>query len=256
MVLNINTEKDIVLFYYYSTPTFPDNCYLEISNALAHRNLFLFKCDDGKIHFEFPVFEDHSYNSICNMNGVRSLIKRNTDEKYIIFRTRDNITEKKYIIGYYKVGKTYYQETNKYNNNGFVCGFESSEKFLLKRGEIIFEDRSFGRGYNVSWREKKINKKLYDFLKLIQKKNEDYSKEYQKETNNLINLFKDENRINEWKEYCKRCSYSDKCYFYNYNEKYKEKNPHSNMYSLINTIYNSNMYSKNVLDIIPKKYIR
>lgn len=46
------------------------------------------------------------------------------------------------------------------------------------------------------------------------------------------------------------------CYFYRYNERYKKKNPKSNMYDLIHKVYNSNIYSKNILDEIPKKYIR
>lgn len=257
MVSTINTERDIVLFYYYSTPTFPNDCYLEISNDLAHRNLFLFKCNDGKIHFEFPIFEDHSYNSICNINGVRSLIKRNTSDKYILFRTRDRDTGKRYIIGYIKIGKTYYQETKLFNNNGFVCGFESSDTHLLKRGAVILKDKSFGRGYNVSWHVPELNKKLNGFLEKIQNKSEDFSRVYQKETNQLINLFKNKKQLQEWKAKCETCNSNDKCYFYKYNERYKTKNPHTNMFNLIYTIYNnSNIYSKNVLDTIPKKYIR
>ena len=99
-MLNINYDRDIVLFNYYSTRVFLEGCFINISNDLAHRNLFLFKLSDGKIHFEFPVFENHTYNSICNLKGVRSLIKRDTNEKYIIFRTQDQNTKKRYIIGY------------------------------------------------------------------------------------------------------------------------------------------------------------
>lgn len=255
-MLLINTERQITLFYYHSTRRFPDNCYLEISNNLAHRNLFLFNCNDGKIHFEFPVFEDHSYNSICNRLGVRSLIKKKGNDKYIIFRTMDKDIKKRYIIGYYKVGKTYYQETKLFNNNGFVCGFETSETKLLKRGDIVFNDKSIGKGHNVSWHNEKWNSKLNGFLDKIINFSEDASDLYQKETNNLINLFKDENKIREWKEYCEVCQNNKKCYFHKYNKRYIKKNPKSNMFELINTVYTSKLYSKNGLDIIKKKYIR
>ncbi len=255
-MLNINYDRDIVLFNYYSTRVFLEGCFINISNDLAHRNLFLFKLSDGKIHFEFPVFENHTYNSICNLKGVRSLIKRDTNEKYIIFRTQDQNTKKRYIIGYYKIGKTYYQETKIFNNNGFVCGFEASEIHLLKRREIIFKDNSIGIGHNVSWHLEKWNRKLNNFLNRIQSKDEDYSDLYQKETLELVHLFKDEKKMDEWKDFCKTCIKNKQCYFYRYNERYKKKNPKSNMYDLIHKVYNSNIYSKNILDEIPKKYIR
>ncbi|KKL93668.1 hypothetical protein LCGC14_1872390 [marine sediment metagenome] len=252
----INTERDIVLFYYYSTSPFPTDCYLEISNDIVHRNLFLFKCDDGKIHFEFPMFENHTYNSICNRRGVRSLIKRDNDKKYIIFRTIDKKKRQRHIIGYYKVGKQYYQETNLFNNNGFVCGFEASETHLLKKGDLIFKDRSIGRGYNVSWHTEKMNKKLNSFLDKIQDKSVNVSDLYQNETSLLISLFKDKERIEEWRTSCKTCESKKKCYFFKYNERYTKKNPNSNMFDIINKVYNSNIYSKNVLDKIKKIYIR
>lgn len=255
-MININIGRDIVLFYYYSSHTFPEDCYLDISSDIVHRNLFLFKCNDGKIHFEFPVFEDHTYNSICNRKGVRSLIKRNNDNKYIIFRTIDKKKRQRYIIGYYKVGREYYQETKLFNNNGFVCGFEASETQLLKRGELTFKDRSIGIGYNVSWHSEKWNKKLNSFLDKIQSKSEDVSDMYQNETSLLISLFKDKERIEEWRGSCKACESKKNCYFFKYNERYKKKNPNSNMFDIINKIYNSNIYSKNVLDNIKKMYIR
>jgi len=67
-------EKDIVLFYYYSFPPVPDGCFLGLLSDIAYRNMFLLPCPGNKIHFEFPMFEDHSYNSICNRLGVRELI--------------------------------------------------------------------------------------------------------------------------------------------------------------------------------------
>lgn len=256
-MFEINFDRDIVIFNYYSTKIFPNDCFLEISNELAHRNLFLFKCSgDGKIHFEFPMFENHSYNSICNRRGVRSLFKRKSNEKFIIFRTQDQNSKHRYIIGYYKIGKYYYQETKMFSNNGFVLGFESAETQLLKRMQIVFTDKSFGIGHNVSWNNSKINSKLNKFLDNIQSLEEDFSSSYQNETNYLISLFKNKIKMTEWKNYCKTCSFNGECYFYKYNKRYINKNPKSDMYELINYVYTSNIYSKNKLDEIPKKYVR
>ncbi len=256
-MFDINFDRDIVLFNYYSTKIFPNDCFLEISNELAHRNLFLFKCSsDGKIHFEFPMFENHSYNSICNRRGVRSLFKRKSKEKYIIFRSQDQNSRHRYIIGYYKISKCYYQETKIFNNDGFVLGFESAERQLLKRKQIVFKDKSFGIGYNVSWNNSDINSKLNSFLDKIKDIEEDFSSSYQNETNHLISLFKDKSKMNEWKNYCKTCNNSGKCYFHQYNKRYIQKNPKSDIYGLINYVYTTNIYSKNILDEIPKRYVR
>ena len=96
--------KDIVLFYYYSSPLLPEDCYLQLSKDIAYRNMFMINNESDKIHFEFPMFEDHSYNTICSTKGLRSLIKRpDSHEKYIIFRTKNIDTGECIIIGYYKI---------------------------------------------------------------------------------------------------------------------------------------------------------
>ncbi len=218
--------------------------------------MFLTRCNDGKIHFEFPIFEDHSYNSICNIRGVRNLIKRKINNKYILFRTRDQDINKNYIIGYYKVGKIYFQETRMFNNNGFVCGFESSETKLLKKGQIIYNDPTFRRGHNVSWHKKEINKKLNNFLDMIINIKDDYSSIYKNDTNRMIEIFKDREKINEWKNKCQNCKKKEECFFFKYNEKYDKKHEtQKDLFKLIFNVYDSNIYSKNILDKIQKKYI-
>lgn len=144
---------DIVLFYYYSSPSLSDCCYLELDSEVAYRNLLMITpSSDKKIHFEFPVFEDHSYNTICNLKGVKSLIKRPSEnEKYIIFRTKDQDTGASNIIGYYKIGRSFYYETNMFNNNGFVWGIEANEPRLLKKGALQYKGPSLKQGYKTSW---------------------------------------------------------------------------------------------------------
>jgi len=218
--------------------------------------MFLLKCDDGKIHFEFPMFEDHSYNTICNRIGMRILIRRKAKVKYIIFRTKDIDLKKRYIMGFYKIGKTYFQETKKFNNNGFVCGIESSEVCLLRKGEIILQDKTIKRGHRSSWTSEERNEQLSNFLEEIKSKGHDFSERYRNDTNRLIQLFKDKSKIDEWKNHCMSCSDQEECFFFKYNEKFIEKKPHTNMYEIINKIYNTNVYSRNILENIPKRYIR
>jgi len=53
--------NDSILFFYYSMPELPEYCYLNLKPEIAYRNMLMFPSDDV-IHFELPVFEDHSYN--------------------------------------------------------------------------------------------------------------------------------------------------------------------------------------------------
>lgn len=250
-------DRDIVLFCYYSSITPPKECWLGISDDIAHRNLFLRPCGKS-IHFEFPAFEDHTYNSICYGHGVKSLIKHESEnDKYIIFRTRDPETGKNNIIGYYRLGKAYYQETTLFDANGFIWGIEAEPAHLIRKS--IIESRYGERNYLKSWGS---NNKWKNYLhKLIDEieKQENISDQYQTETNNLISIFKDENKIREWKDNCMSCEQQKNCKIYQSFKRYKHKNG-SDMFTVINYIYNtSNIYSRNVLDDkekYPKKYLK
>lgn len=249
-------EKDIILFYYYSSPSLPEDCYLELSSDIAYRNMFLLPCAENKIHFEFPMFEDHSYNTICNRKGVRSLIKRPSEnEKYIIFRTKNDDTRDCNIIGFYKIGKAYYQETSMFNNNGFIWGIESKNAHLVKKGEIVYNGPTIRRGYRISWGSDEWNSILNNLLVAI-KKETNYANKYRSETNRLIELFKDIEKINEWKDHCLNCENRNDCTLYRRFTIYNNSHPNTNIYSVINSIYTRNLYSRNVLNTIPKMYLK
>lgn len=249
-------KRDIALFYYYSSPSLPEECFLELSNDIAYRNMFLLPCAKDKIHFEFPVFEDHSYNTICNRKGVRSLIQRPSEhEKYIIFRTRKWDTNECNVIGYYHVRRAYYQETKMFNNNGFVWGIEAGDTFLVKKGAIIYDGPNIKRGYRLSWKSNKWNEILTNFLERI-KKEEDISGSYKSETNRLIELFKDEEKMNEWKEHCQSCENQKDCTLYRRFKRYNNAHPNSDIFSVINKVYKSNLYSRNELNKLLKIDLR
>lgn len=243
-------KKDIVLFYYYSSPPVPEGCFLGLVTDIAYRNIFLVACPGNKIHFEFPMFEDHSYNSICNRIGVRNLIKRPSEhEKYIIFRT-----ENRDIIGYYRVVRAYYQETNMFNNNGFVWGIESAA-YLIRKGLVKYEGPRLRQGYKASWQSTEWAKALTGLLNRIESE-ENVSDLYKSETTQLVELLKDKAKVKQWEEKCLACKLQSSCSLYRRFDKYTREHSNSNMFAVFGSVYNGNLYSRNVLEKIPKIYLK
>lgn len=243
-------ERDIVLFYYYSSPPVPDVCFLRLLNDIAYRNMFLLPCPGDKIHFEFPMFEDHSYNSICTRIGVRDLIKKPSDhEKYIIFRT-----ENKNVIGFYRIIRAFYQETDMFNNNGFVWGVEAYP-YLIQKDKVKYDGPRLRQGYQASWRGREWTILLSDLLDEIQNYR-NVSEIYRTETIRLVELFKDRLKVEEWKERCLLCTKQSECPIYLKFSKYNAEHPDANMFYVLNRIYNSNVYSRNYLSEIPRIYLR
>jgi hypothetical protein len=248
----VKMTRDIVLFYYYSAHEVPESCYLNISRDVAHRNVFLQQCGNFT-HFEFPTFEDHSYSSICNGSCLKKLIKcENGNEKYIIFRTKNHDNNDNQLIGYYKIEKAYYQETSFFDDNGFIWGIEAKPAYLIRKGDIKCEYS--GRPCVTSWNDKTWEKKLNKMINEIEKK-EDISDIYQKETNHLISIFKDIKKMEEWKTTCETCIDKKNCIMYKKFKNYSNRN-NNNIFNVIHNVYTSNIYSKNVLDKIGKKYLK
>lgn len=243
-------EKDVVLFYYYSSPLAAESCFLRLNKDICYRNMFLMPCPDHKIHFEFPVFEDHSYNTICNLIGLKNLIKRpSKHDKFIIFRTCNQD-----IVGFYRIERAYYQETDMFNNNGFVWGIEA-EPYLVKRGVIKYDGPRLRQGYRASWHGEEWASILTGTLNRITSE-ENLSHIYSSETNRLIELLKDENSMNAWEEYCHSCDEKCNCRLYSQFERYGKEHQDSNIFCTMNRVYNSNIYSRNVLLGIPKIYLK
>jgi hypothetical protein len=211
--------------------------------------MFLLPCPDKKIHFEFPVFEDHSYNTICNRLGVRALIQRpKSRAKYIIFRTRDND-----IIGFYRVRRAYYQETDMFNNNGFVWGIEA-DAYLIRKEAVKYKGAPLRQGFKASWhseaRANLLNELLYDI-----ERQGNIAHLYQSETNRLIGILKSSQRIKQWQEYCESCASQAECTVHSYFEKYNREHRGANIFLALNHVYKSNLYSRNALTTIPKVYL-
>jgi len=234
-------------------PGLPDYCYLKLKPEIAYRNMLMFPAQDV-IHFELPVFEDHSYNTICNRDHLKALIKRpSSNEKYIIFQTSSK--GKKYIIGYYRVGREFYYETKMWDNYGFVWGIESSNVHLLKKDELEYSGQKIPRtpvrswGSNESW-----GPRLEELIEEISSR-QNIASLYQSETERLVSIFQDPHKLQEWREQCSRCG-NRKCTFFNRNREYQNGNPNSDLISVIQHAYSSNLYSRTELQKLDKRYLR
>jgi len=250
--------KDIALFYYYSSPPMPECCYLQMRPDIAYRNMLFLPCEKKRIHFELPMFEDHTYNTICNPNGVMSLIKRpESHEKYVIFRTRNRITGEGNVIGYYRLGQAYYCESKMFDNDGFIWGFKASESFLLRSGDLKFPIARPGRNYRKTWDTKSDRwpKYLPQALKQIRRKR-NFSDLYQQETNRLVALLKDEKKVEEWRRYCNSCEAKLQCMVYRHYQRIGTFGSGRDMYTAINEIYTGTIYSRNALSKMKKTLIR
>lgn len=251
----LTLKRDIVLFYYYSSPCLPSGCYLDVPNHVAIRNMFLFNNPGNRIHFEFPAFEDHSYNTICHRTGVMSLIRQpSCNEKYIVLRTRDGVTGESIIVGFYKVGRSYFQRTPMFNNHGFVCGIEAEHSHLVERGSIL-TGRPFSQGHRVSWWNEEMANYLNDLVDKIQEE-DNIEEEYRTETNRLVELFKDKHEIRKWRNHCTSCELHSKCPVWRRFQRYNRTHPGSDRFMVLNRIYRSKIYSRNALDQIAKEYLK
>lgn len=245
-------NRDLYMFYYWSTYKPPEGCWLDISENIAHRNLFLLRDSSGEVHFEFPSFEDHTYNTICQGNNLKSLIKRDSDkDKYILFRTNSPEIDKNIVVGYYKINRAYYQETNLFDDRGYVWSIETDEPYLISSG-LVETDYS-ERPPVCSWRQDKYKKMLNRLIDEVEN-HKNIQDQYRKETNKLISIFQDSKKMEKWKEYCETCGKKEECVISKKFKKYKRKHSRD-MFSVLNNVYNSNLYSKNILKEKTKHYI-
>ena len=170
-----------------------------------------------------PVFEDHSYNTICNRKGLKALIQRpQQNEKYLIFQTSNYENGEKQIVGYYRVGLEFYYETKMWDNYGFVWGIEGSDVHLIKKGELVYSGNripryasTFHGDQNRYW-ESKLNELINDISS-----RPNIAPTYKSETNRLISLFKNPEKLKEWRQKCMVCTSKKMCTFFRRNRIYR-----------------------------------
>lgn len=181
----------IKFIYYYSLPEFPKECKIIKDNSIILRDLFL--CVNN-YHYEYPRFEDFSYDDICRGRNIRKLLKSKDPDNYILLFTRYrflNRKEKSYIIGYFKVGEKYLRKFKNLRKsvNKESWGFEASEVFLIRRNEDFLTDYNY-RSVPSSDGTGEMSKELPNILNKFLNLNPELNVKdlYQSETNRIINL--------------------------------------------------------------------
>lgn len=193
-----------ILFYYNSLPDVPEGCRY-FSNEVVHRDFFM--CNPTNTgHYEYPKFEKLSYDEGCHGKEVRTFLKKDDPEKYVILYTRNDHKNK--VVGYFQVGKRVVSKGN--------LGFISSETVLLPKRDCI-PIRYTSRGVPVSWGNSSIKKRVDRILDILRSKTDsDISSNYQKETIQLMNLL--ENHVGRTKviSICEKCPHKMDCYWGRY----------------------------------------
>jgi hypothetical protein len=186
---------------------------------------------------------------------MRIIQRPDSNEKYVLFKTTDQTSGEASVIGYYRVGHAYYQESKVFNNNGFVWGFSASEPHLIKLGEVPFRVARPGRGYKKTWdTDSRWPPILRDIMRKVRAK-PNYAVLYQGETNRLVSLLKDQRQVDEWRQHCDSCNNRLICSVYRYYSRVERENG-CDMYSAINRIYRGSIYSRNLLCKSSKIMIR
>ncbi|MHA2327831.1 MAG: hypothetical protein ACXACR_04870 [Candidatus Hodarchaeales archaeon] len=187
------------------------------------------------------------------------LIRRPTEnERYAIFITYDYSLKKTIVVGYYKLGRIFYYETDYFNNDGFVVGFEASKTYLVKRGVCKLRE-SFSIMPRRTWSrnpDKDFNF-LFRYIDEIEA-HKNLSNVYQQKTLQIISTLKDNARIEEFKDKCKVCKDIKRCLLSKKNFEYlKSTSGNKHYHDVLHSIYNSYLYSKNKLDELEplKKYV-
>jgi hypothetical protein len=193
-----------ILFYFNSLPDMPPGCAL-FSPEIMHRDFFM--CNPNNTgHFEYPKFENHSYDEYCHKREVHNFLDRVSDEKYTVFYTRhtklDGTSQNK-IVGYYKVGKL----------KKFPRGFYSSESLLLPKSRCIPIDY-VSRGVPASWGASSVREFVEETLRSMKNmEEEDIAEKYRSETTRIMGKVRGLSNIEALAVLCNDCNVNECCYW-------------------------------------------
>jgi hypothetical protein len=141
-----------------------------------------------------------------------------------------------------------------WDNYGFVWGVESSDVHLLKKDELEYTGQKIPRTPPRSWGSNERWGPIFDGLIEDISSRPNIASLYQSETKRLVNLFKNPQKLQEWRENCGRCG-NRKCTFFNRDNEY-QKEQKSDLISVIQHAYSTNLYSLNELQRLDKHYLR
>ena len=182
-----------------------------------HRDFF--KCNPTNTgHYKYPKFENMSYDKGCHPAEVKTLLKRDDPEKYVVFYTRHTDLfgrKKSKVVGFFKVGKCFSSPRK---------GFSASEKILLPKSKCIDIDYD-SRGVPANWGKSKIRGTIEKILHDLMKPGvEDISDKYRDETRRIMRKLRSEKGRQWIMESCRECKSTNKgkCYWGKKNYKHKE----------------------------------
>jgi len=245
----------IACFPYYSLPVFPKECKFSFNSNFFLRDV-LACISTVDHHYEYPKFQDFSYDIGCMGKNLPRLISEflRGKEVYILFRTSlyDLSDKKTYLSGYYKVSEVFELETQILGKRKF-CGINSNENVFVDKSDANLWEYKFNRGAIYSDNEK-YKVYLFDqieYYKSLMDTNKNQYKRYQEKTIDWVKNLKDPLFRSELLNECISCK-CDNCFLKIKIIQYSRRR--NNKFHL-NYLYNSNVFLTDLIDIIKKKKI-
>ncbi len=245
----------IACFPYYGLPLFPKECKFSFNSSLLLRDM-LACISTVDHHYEYPKFQDFSYDIGCMGRNLTRIISEFLEGKevYILFRTSlYDLSEKKtYLSGYYKVSEVFELETQILGKRKFV-GITSNENVFVDKSDANLWEYKFNRGAVYSENEKYRAFLLHqiDYYKSLMDSKKNQYKRYQKKTIEWIKNLKDPRFRNKLFNECNSCK-CENCYL---KKKINQYGRGRNNIFHLNYIYNSNVFLTDLIDNIKKKKI-
>jgi hypothetical protein len=171
-----------ILFYYNSLPDMPSECPLFTSDVM-HRDFFM--CNPTNTgHYQYPKFENLSYDEICHKRKVCSFLEKSD-------------------LGYFKVGEEIANPR----------GFFASESILLPKHTCI-EINYSSRGIPVSWGHSSVKDDVSRILRRLQHiRTRNISEKYADETRKIMSYLNNIERMRELINICEECDARGQCYW-------------------------------------------
>lgn len=242
---------------YYSQPEFPNDCKFSFNSDIFLRDML--GCLSSKEnHYEYPKFQDFSYDVGCMRRNLPRIIKEFLDGKevYILFRTTqyDFSNKKTYISGYYKISKAFRLKTYVLGKEKPFCGVFSNENVFLNKLDANSWKGKQIRGAIYSTNEKYTEyfHQQIEYYKSFSKTSKNKKLIYHKKTIEWMEKLKQDSFRKEILDFCpNKCLY-DNCFLKNKILNYQKK--WGNKFHL-NYLYDSKVYLTDIVEKLKRNKI-
>jgi len=241
----------IACLHYYSFPIFPRDCKFNFNSEFFLRDMLACSSNDENNHYEYPKFQDFSYDMGCNIKNIPRIKNEFLDGKdvYVLFRTTLKNIDKSisYISGYYRISQVY-------KINTWVLG--TFDHFGFKSDEVIFVKKEDAKPWTSKQKRgavystnSKYKAYLFSLLKhykslLNTKKNQ--SENYKNLTLKLLKNLKDQKFRSLIYNSCTDCI-KNEC-FLKKRMIYFQKKTNDKDYFYLDYLYNQNVFLTDILD--------